>query len=72
MALGRMLSDSALEQELAAIGARLEALAQQGGDAATVGPELGSIRAQLRVLAEQNAEVGERLAISLGLQQPRP
>jgi hypothetical protein len=64
------LSDAALAAELALIGSQLEALASSGSDAETIGPELGAIRAQLRVLAQQNAEVGARLGVSLGLQLP--
>jgi hypothetical protein len=64
------LSEAAIAGELEAIAARLEALAASGRDAPTIGPELGSIRAQLRILAEQNAEVGARLAVSLGLETP--
>ena len=63
-------SDEAIGRELAEIGDRLAGLARQGGDADTIGPELGAIRAQLRLLAEQNAEVGARLAVTLGLRSP--
>lgn len=63
-------SDEAIGRELAEIGDRLAGLARQGGDAHTIGPELGAIRAQLRLLAEQNAEVGARLAVTLGLHAP--
>jgi hypothetical protein len=64
------LSDAELADELARIGARLAALASEGGDTDTVAAELGAIRAQLRLLAEQNLEVRARLAVSLGLESP--
>jgi hypothetical protein len=63
-------SDAVVADELARIGARLAALASDAGDSNTVGAELGAIRAQLRLLAEQNAEVGARLAVALGLEPP--
>ena len=63
-------SDEALTREVAEIGERLAALAREGGDADTIGPELGAIRAQLRLLFEQNAEVAARLAVTLGLPTP--
>ena len=66
-----MRDDDRVAAEVAAIHARLAALAREPGGAG-VAAELGSIRAQLRELAETNAEVGDRLAASLGLPQPPP
>jgi hypothetical protein len=60
-------ADAALVRELDEIGARLAALRDGDADAPLIGPELGAIRAQLRILATQNAEVGKRLARVLGL-----
>ena len=59
-----------VEDDVAAIHARLAALASRPPDA-SVAQELGAIRAQLRELAAANDEVGERLAVSLGLRVPR-
>jgi uncharacterized membrane protein len=64
------MDDARVAAEVAAIHARLAALARDPGRAG-VAAEIGSIRAQLRELAETNAEVGDRLAESLGLRQPR-
>jgi hypothetical protein len=60
-------SDATIAAEIAAIGERLAALAAMGGDAETIGPELGAIRAHLRLLAEQNEEVAARLGPALDL-----
>jgi hypothetical protein len=65
-----MLTDVDVARELEEIGARLAALASDGGNADVIGAELGAIRAQLRVLAQENAEVGARLAVVLGLEAP--
>jgi hypothetical protein len=65
-----MHTDVDVARELEAIGARLAAMASEGGSADVIGAELGAIRAQLRALAEQNAEVGARLAVVLGLEPP--
>lgn len=54
--------------ELAAIAARLQALAAD--PPSPIGPELGQIRAELRRLAQENDEVGRRLAAQLGLAPP--
>jgi C4-dicarboxylate-specific signal transduction histidine kinase len=62
--------DAAVAGELAAITDRLKALASSPEDRDTIAQELGAIRAQLRLLAQENAEVGERLARSLGLESP--
>jgi len=62
--------DAAVAGELAAITNRLKALAASTEDRDTIAQELGAIRAQLRLLAAENAEVGERLARSLGLESP--
>ena len=64
-----MMDDAEVAAEVAAIHARLAALARDPGRAG-VAEEIGSIRAQLRELAETNAQVGDRLAESLGLRQP--
>jgi len=64
------LSDAAIARELAEISARLAALHDPGTEANLIGPELGAIRAQLRLLAEQNAEVRSRLGDSLDLDSP--
>jgi hypothetical protein len=56
--------------ELEAIRARLAELAADP-PAEGVAEEIGLIRAQLRVLALANEEVGERLGESLGLRQTR-
>lgn len=64
------ISDVALADELARIGAQLAALASEGSSSETIGAELGAIRAQLRILAEQNDDVRARLAVSLGLEPP--
>jgi hypothetical protein len=63
--------DDRVAAEVAAIHARLAALVSDPGRPG-VAEEIGSIRAQLRELAETNAEVGDRLAASLGLRQPPP
>lgn len=63
-------TDATLAEELAAIGARLESLATGGDDKDGIGQELGAIRAHLRQIARGNAEVGARLAVSLGLETP--
>jgi hypothetical protein len=62
------MTDEELVAELAAIQARLAALAD--APAGATAPELGAIRARLRELAAENEQVGERLAVSLGLRQP--
>jgi hypothetical protein len=62
-------SDALVQQELDAIVERLAALASTEGDADAIGEELGAIRAQLRLLAKDNAEVGARLGEILGLRQ---
>jgi hypothetical protein len=64
------MDDAALAQELDEIVERLAALTQPGLSTDDVGRELGQIRADLRVLANENAEVASRLAASLGLAQP--
>lgn len=63
------LTDEEIARELAEIRRTLAGLAEHDGESG-IGPELGSIRAQLRTLAEQNADVGARLAVSLGLETP--
>ena len=63
------MSDHDVATEVAAIHARLAALAADPAGE-NVAAELGSIRAQLKVLAAANTEVGDRLAESLGLRQP--
>lgn len=60
------MSDADVHAEVAAIHARLAALASRPPDV-RVAQELGAIRAQLRELAKENAEIGERLALILGL-----
>jgi hypothetical protein len=60
-------ADAALVRELDEIGARLAALRDGDADSSLIGPELAAIRAQLRMLATENAEVGKRLARVLGL-----
>ena len=64
-----MMDDAEVAAEVAAIHARLAALARDPGRPG-VAEEIGAIRAQLRDLAETNAQVGDRLAESLGLRQP--
>jgi hypothetical protein len=66
-----MRGDDRVAADVAAIHARLAALARDPGGEG-VAEEIGAIRAQLRELAETNAEVGDRLAASLGLRQPPP
>jgi hypothetical protein len=61
--------DSDVTREVAAIHARLAALAGETSPDAVV-EELGQIRARLRELAAANAEIGERLGEALGLRQP--
>jgi hypothetical protein len=63
------VDDAAAAGELAAIAARLQALAA-GPPSPHLGEELGKIRAELRRLASENDEVGRRLAEQLGLQPP--
>jgi hypothetical protein len=63
-------TDAAIAQELAEIGERLAGLAAGAADADSIGAELGAIRAQLRLLALDNAEIGARLGEALGLQLP--
>ena len=65
----RVMDDAEVAAEVAAIHARLAALARDPGRPG-VAEEIGSIRARLRELAETNAEVGDRLSESLGLRQP--
>jgi hypothetical protein len=65
-------SETTIAAEIAAIGERLAALASMGGDAETIGPELGAIRAHLKVLAEQNEEVAARLGPILGVAVDNP
>jgi|1186.fasta_scaffold86033_1 hypothetical protein len=60
-------SDAAVAAELAEIAARMAALASDPEPHSSVGAELEAIRSQLRRLAQDNAEVGARLAASLGL-----
>lgn len=62
-----MPEDAAVAGELAAIADRLKALTASTDDRDTIAQELGAIRAHLRVLAQENAHVGARLARSLGL-----
>ena len=64
------MSDAEVHAEAAAIHARLAALASRPPDA-QVARELGAIRAQLREMAKENAEIGEQLAVTLGL-RPAP
>jgi hypothetical protein len=59
--------DAAVARELAVITTRLKALAASTDDRDTIAQELGAIRAHLRLLAQENAHVGARLAHSLGL-----
>lgn len=64
------MDDQAVAAQLEAIAARLQALTA-GPASPTIGRELGQIRADLRRLALENAEVGRRLGAQLGLlQQP--
>jgi hypothetical protein len=63
------VDDAAVAGEVAAIAERLRALAAEP-PSPTIGPELGQIRAELRRLAQENDEVGRRLAIPLGLAVP--
>ena len=63
------MDDADVAAEVAAIHARLAALARDPGRP-DIEEEIGSIRAQLRRLAETNAQVGDRLAESLGLRRP--
>ena len=58
-------SDAEVAEELDGIVERLAALATRGGDAETLGKELGAIRAHLRLLAEENDEVRARLGSAL-------
>jgi hypothetical protein len=60
-------SDAVLAQELATIVDRLAALASGDSDGRAIGQELAAIRAQLRLLAADNAEVEARLGHLLGL-----
>ena len=57
--------DREVAAEVAAIHARLAALAQRAPDE-NVAEELGAIRAHLQALADSNAEVAARLAAILG------
>ena len=61
--------DADVAAEVAAIKDRLAALAADPNGPG-VAEELGAIRAQLKLLAESNAEIGQRLAESLGLRVP--
>ena len=63
-------SDAAVAAELAQIAERLAALASCEDAPSVIGKELVSIRAHLRRLAEENAEVRARLGASLGLEPP--
>ena len=63
------MDDAAVAGELAGIAARLQALAVDP-PSPMIGPELGQIRAELRRLAQENEEVGRRLAVQLGLAPP--
>jgi len=63
--------DLRLVSEVAEIRRRLAALASDP-EAPGVAEELGSIRANLRSLAESNEEIGERLGELLGLRNPLP
>jgi hypothetical protein len=63
------MDDAQVAAVVAAIHARLAALARDPSRAG-VPEEIGSIRAELRELAETNGQVGDRLAESLGLRQP--
>lgn len=67
-----MLDDQTVASELAAIAERLKALAAGGEPPLALGTELGAIRAQLRMLAAENAEVAARLGASLGLAPAPP
>jgi len=60
------MDDADVAAEVAAIHARLAALARDPGRPG-VAEEIGSIRAQLRALAETNAEIGDRLSEAAGL-----
>ena len=64
-----MTDDAEVAAEVAAIHARLAALARDPGREG-VAEEIGAIRAQLRELAETNTQIGDRLAESLGLRRP--
>jgi hypothetical protein len=64
--------DALLAHELNAIGAYLGALASKGEEPDTLALELGALRAQLRLLADENREIGERLRASFDLEAPRP
>jgi|1186.fasta_scaffold673485_1 hypothetical protein len=63
-------SDAAVAAELAEIAERLAALVSDGETIGSVGAELEAIRTQLRRLHLDNAEIGARLAASLGLDGP--
>jgi|tagenome__1003787_1003787.scaffolds.fasta_scaffold20957148_2 hypothetical protein len=61
--------ESAIAAEVAAIHARLASIFEET-PVDDVVEELGRIRARLRELASENAEIGDRLGVSLGLKQP--
>ena len=63
--------EAQVAQELAAIAARIAALASGPPNTHLIGAELVEIKAHLRRLAEDNAEVRARLGSALGL-QPAP
>ena len=60
--------EAQVAQELAAIAARIAALASGPPNTHLIGAELVEIKAHLRRLAEDNAEVRARLGSALGLQ----
>lgn len=63
------MDDPAISQDLEQIKNRLAALASSPPGPG-IAEELGAIRAQLRLLAEANDEVGDRLGEILGLRVP--
>jgi hypothetical protein len=62
--------EPAVADEIASIHARLATIFEQP-PADDVVEELGRIRARLRELALENAEIGDRLGDSLGVERPR-
>ncbi len=65
------IPEAQVAQELAAIAARIAALASGPPNTHLIGAELVEIKAHLRRLAESNAEVRARLGGALDLQPGR-
>jgi hypothetical protein len=63
-------SDAAAIDDLHAIINRLSALTGEDLGSGAIAVELESIRAQLHILAQENADLGRELGVTLGLQQP--